>query len=365
LTTIAFEVINQKQTTPNAASNDYGHSWMDAGHSAGSGPFVISSWTKGTEIILNRNDNYWGTKPALKQVILKHVASADSELILLQKNEIDVAWDLTPSQISSLSSTPGLVTSSRPQAVLYWIWMNVAQKPFDNPKVWQAVKYSIDYDGLIQTLLNGQAIKNQTLSLQGLPGYNPAAPFSKNPTMAKSLLSQAGYPNGISAQMNVSSTNSVAVLTATKIQSDMADCGINITLNNITDAEIFTNWVNGNFQMGSDWWGGGLQSIMNFVPTWIIPAAGLAAKWSSWNDPQAVGLAEQTYTAPNESAADALYQQITNYCLDNAPFVILWQMVYAIGLSSSVVGLTVPFSRLFVDFSKVYKQSVGGYTPPS
>ena len=295
-------------------------------------------------------------------MLLRHVADPDSELVLLQNGEIDVAWDLTPTQIQSISSTPGLTTSESPQAVLYWMWPNCTKAPLNNPATWEAIKWSIDYDGIIDTVLNGQALKVQSLSLEGLEGYNPATPYSKNPAMVSSILSQAGISN-LSFQLQISSTNSVAQLIAPKLQSDMSDCGINVTLDSLTDAEIFTNWGTGDFQMLSDWWGGGLQSIMNFIPAWTLPSFGLAADWSDWNDPNVTSLSTQTYTTTTDAAADALYSQITNYCLTNAPFVVLWQMVYAIGMNTSVVGMTVPYSRLFIDFSKAYKQSVTGYTP--
>ena len=136
LAEIAYGVVNKKQLDANQKSisatgtetetSDQGSAWLNAGNSAGSGPFVITSWEKDTQIAMVANPNYAGNNPLnpnpvkLKKVIFHHVADAATELALLKSGEIDLMWNPTPPQVASAAVRRGIQRRDAPAVRHLW-----------------------------------------------------------------------------------------------------------------------------------------------------------------------------------------------------------------------------------------------------
>jgi len=269
---------------------------MDQGNSAGSGPFVITEWVTDDHVTLVANPNFWGTpKPKLSKVIFQHVATPEAELTLLQQGEVDVIYDAVPSQIAANQYTEGLVSSESSQATTSFLWLNQSQPPFNQgADVWNAVKWSIDYDGLINNVLSGAGVNVQTLSWKGLEGYDANNPFQHNPAMVKQLLTQAGFPNGISFTLKYNADDSIVPIYVPKLQSDMAACGITVTLDGEPGGQMATDDSNGNFAGLTTWEGGGLQHIANIAWVNLDARAGFWATWTNWKSTMAEQLVDAT-----------------------------------------------------------------------
>ena len=95
---------------------------MNQGNSAGSGPFVITEWVKDDHITFVQNTNYWGApKPRLKQVIFKHVATADLSSCSSRTARWTSSGTRPRSQVNANQFTKGIVYSSSPQAAHYFL----------------------------------------------------------------------------------------------------------------------------------------------------------------------------------------------------------------------------------------------------
>lgn len=227
----AASVINQKQVEAAGSSVEAQRAWLKE-HTAGSGRYVLSEWTPGNSIVLGRNDNFWQGTPQYKSVQIQQISESSQEVASLQQGDIDVAFDATPQQRTQLTSA-GFTSQGAVDPATYYLAMNEKIKPFDNPDVRAAVKYAIDYDGIIKGLLGGQAVRAGGVIAQGLPGYDPSldTAITTDVAKAKSLLAQAGYSNGFSFDF-YAATDSVKGLgvptktLATKLQSDLAAVGI-------------------------------------------------------------------------------------------------------------------------------------------
>src|SRR5262249_16551573 len=123
--------------------NDYGDTWL-LDHSAGSGPYVLDHWTKSSEFLLKANPNA-AAQPKTPNILLKHVADSASQQAQLDKGDADIAFDLTPEQFKAESSNKDISTSKGGNLQIFYLGMNVIQKPLDNPDVREAIRYAIDY----------------------------------------------------------------------------------------------------------------------------------------------------------------------------------------------------------------------------
>src|SRR5207302_1341499 len=133
-----------------------------------------------------------------------------------------------------LASKPGVMSQDGKLLQLVYVGMNVKQPPLDNVKVREAVRWSIDYDGIIRSLLRGGARKVQTIVPEGLFGFNSSAPFQQDISKAKALLAEAGVGGGFTVEMLVPTGPAPGgpkwADIAAKIQSDLAKAGIKVEL---------------------------------------------------------------------------------------------------------------------------------------
>ena len=243
----------------------------------------------------------------------------------------------------------------------YNIYLNGNSAPFNNKDVCNAVKWSIDYNSLVDTVLGGSGEVLQTLSWLGLPYADASTPYSLNPTMAKQLLAGAGYPNGLSVNLVYQNTDNLWPLVAPVIQANLAQSGITATLVGV-DLPTEDNYLtSSNFQMLAAWEGGGLSHIANAAWWTMDYRIGALAKWIGFNDPQALALIDATHDV-SEADAPAAWSALTQYGQSHAPVVNLWQLDKQVIISSKVQGLVMPLSRLYLNLGLVYKQGISGFS---
>lgn len=200
----------------------------------GTGPFELSSWQPGNKIVLKPNPYYWGAKPKLSEVTYLVVPSDATRLSLLKNNQIQAAMQVPPSQIASLQNTPGLKVNSQPGFALEYIGFNDQSGPFKNVQVRQALTYATDRASIIKniyfnsvSLATGPMPSTVWGSDSNLPQYN------YDPTKAKQLLAQAGYPNGFSTTVYVPTSDQTWMQVAQALQSEWAQVGVKVTIQSL------------------------------------------------------------------------------------------------------------------------------------
>lgn len=205
-------------------------------HGAGTGPFMLSSWQRGEQLVLKPNPYYWGPKPALKEVVFIPIVQSSERAIDLESGTVNMVLNPSPVSLSQIKSA-GDTVAMQAGPHIWWVGMNLLQKPFSSRLVRQALNYAVNKKGLIEDVLYGTGIPaNQPLAPSQL-GYNPHLnPYNYNLSKAKKLLKEAGYPHGFSATFLVPTSGSgmqQPVQMATYIQSDLAQIGVKLKIEQI------------------------------------------------------------------------------------------------------------------------------------
>jgi len=183
-----------------AAADKYGDQ-VDQ-YPSGTGPYKFVSWQRDGNLVLTRNDDYWGRKPEIKEVVIRKVGEEAGRVAGLLAGQGDVINNVPVDEIPRLEKHPRARIEKAEGLRMYFLAMNVTFKPFDNKLVRQAINYAVDptavikyiYDGYVY-LLNGPVGAN-------VIGYDPGFkryPF--DPKKARELLAKAGYPNGIEVKL--------------------------------------------------------------------------------------------------------------------------------------------------------------------
>lgn len=121
----------------------------------GTGPFQFVEYSEGRQLVYQKNENYWGEKPKVDQVIIKIIPDFNTRAMALESGEIDVA-DYLPAEILKKleSDTRFTVMRKIPSPCPNWIGMNTKKAPFDDVRVRKAVNYAVDVETIVETLIN-------------------------------------------------------------------------------------------------------------------------------------------------------------------------------------------------------------------
>src|SRR5213595_2042531 len=236
-------VVNSELVKKNASEKDPWGLEYTKQQTAGSGAYRVTKWTAGTEVIMERNDDWvGGPMPKIKRVIWRMVPQAGNRRALLERGDADISYELPYKDFQELKSAGKLDIVSLPFSNgIQYIGMNVTKPPFDNPKVRQAVAYAIPYQKIMDAALFGLA-----KPMFGAPAGTPAEVAWPQPhgyrtdiAKAKTLLAAAGFANGfettLSFDLGFAGVNEpLCVLT----QESLAQIGIKTTINKIPGA----NW---------------------------------------------------------------------------------------------------------------------------
>jgi peptide/nickel transport system substrate-binding protein len=230
-------VVDKKTVMANEKDGDLGYEWLK-NHSAGSGAFSLKTWNANELVTLEANPNYRHGAPGMKRVIIRHVPEPSAQRLLVEKADVDIARNLQPDQIKGLAGNTDVVIGKYPKAGLTYLATNDAHEILSKPKVRLAMRYLIDYEGMVNSFLAGQHKIHQAFWPSGLWGSYDETPFSLDIDKAKALLAEAGYPNGFKIKIDTLTEASYSEI-AQSIQQSLAKVGIEA---DITLSEGKTLW---------------------------------------------------------------------------------------------------------------------------
>ena len=230
-------VIDKELVMSNEKDGDLGYEWLKS-RSAGSGAFSIKTWKANEIVTLEANPEYRHGAPAMKRVILRHVAEPSSQRLLLEKGDVDMARNLTPDQVKGVMSNSHVTVDDSPKGTIVYMAANAGHPILGKTEVVQAIRHLVDYDSMANSFLAGQFVVHQAFWPGGLWGSLEETPYKQDVAQAKSLLESAGHADGFELTIHTL-TNSPFPEIAQALQSDLAKGGIKV---NIVTLEGKTLW---------------------------------------------------------------------------------------------------------------------------
>ncbi len=221
-------VIDSKLAMENVKDNDYGQAWLTT-NSAGSGPYRLDRWLANDIVLLQRVADNWGGEPAMARLIYRHMPESQTKRLALEAGDIDIAWGLSVADVSALQGNDALDIAEVTSGNMYYLMTSMADEKFQDPRVREALRYLIDYEGIADTILPYYAQLHQRPLGDGLDGSLPDPGYDLDPEKAKALLAEAGYPNGMDVTLRVL-TEAPFINVATAMQATLAQGGIRAEL---------------------------------------------------------------------------------------------------------------------------------------
>jgi len=187
----AFSVTTVAILSP-ASIDKAGPGYKNITQPVGTGPYVFKEYTKGAQVVVTKNPNYWGKKPYYDTVTIRIVPEAATRESLLLANQVDAIILPPISDVPALQKNAAVKVLLAPSNRIIFISINNTVKPLDNPKVRQALNYAVDKEAMIKSIMFGTGFVLDAPMASSLFGYCKTGSYPYDPEKAKALLKEAG-----------------------------------------------------------------------------------------------------------------------------------------------------------------------------
>jgi peptide/nickel transport system substrate-binding protein len=306
----------------------------------GTGPFRLAKWQTGQEIVLLRNEEYWGEKPHLEKVVYKIIPDATTALTALKSGELDFIPRLLPIQFHEQTSGPAFeeryakATYEVPQ--LAYIGWNEARPFFADKRVRQALTLLIDRPKIIEVVRGGMGTIAASPFPLGSPDFHPmihALPY--DPQRAAQLLDEAGWidhngdgvrdKGGVEFKFEIVASNSNAAANALIgiLQDELGKAGISVTARRLDSAALQNTLRDQKADAAITGW----ISPLLFDPYQVLhssAARNRGLNYFNFRNSEADSIMERARTEFDPEKRKRLYWRFQEIFLEEQPYTLLY-----------------------------------------
>lgn len=305
----------------------------------GTGPFKFVSRAAQDNIVLEKFDEYWGTPAYLDKVTFKIIENADSLVMSLQSGAIDLCSHLTSTQVAQLGDD--FYVAEGTMNLVQALYLNNGEKPFDDVRVRQALCYAVDKQGIIDLAFDGYGSPIGSSMYPAFGKYfdeDLINYYTKDVEKAKSLLAEAGYPDGFSMTITVPSNYQPHIDTAQVIVEQLKEIGVTAEIQLVE----WGTWL-------SDVYAGRqFQSTVVGVDASNMTARALLERFSStagnnfinYNNAEYDKLFAAALASYDDAEQTAIYKQMLENLTVNAANVYIQDLADLVAVRQGLEGVT-------------------------
>lgn len=311
----------------------------------GTGPYKVVKNNPGESVTAEAYDGYWGTKPGIQNVTFKVCASADSVVMDLEGGSIDMYMRLTADQVSQLSDD--FTIEKGTMNLVQALYLNNADPLFQDERVRQALCYAVDRQQVLDFISNGdgQIVGSSMFPTFG-KYYVPELEtlYQQNVDKAKELLTEAGYPDGITFTVKVPSNHQPHIDTAQVLADQLKAAGVTMNIELIE----WNSWLS-DVYTARDY-----QATVVGVDASRLTAAAMLERFTSTAHNNFVNYSNAEYDAMYEKATNAVddeertqyYKECERILAETAANVYIQDMAEYVAIRKTYTGYT--FYPLYV-----------------
>ena len=222
------------------ADDPWALKWIQS-NTAGFGAYHLESLRPDDQAVFVANPNYFLGQPHFQRVIYKEVPSEASRVTLLKTGQVHMIDRPSIQKVVDLQQDPNVRVDRASGRSIASARMNPKCKPFDDIRVRQAINYAVDKDSLNTAVFAGQADIAKSIVPPIVDGYNPSHfPYEYDLDKARTLLAEAGYPDGISEPIPLLYADAFwhQEPVAIQIADQLKKVGLNVQPTRVTTSEM-------------------------------------------------------------------------------------------------------------------------------
>ena len=303
----------------------------------GTGPFRFVSRTPQESVVLERFDDYWGEKAYLKTVTFKIIDNASTLVMSLKSGAIDLCAHLTSVQAAELGEDFTILEGT--MNLVQAVYLNNAVEPLNDLKVRQAMSYAINREEIMLFLADGRGTPVGSSMYPAFGKYfmpELADYYSYDVEKAKSLLAEAGYPDGFDLEITVPSNYQPHMDTATVVVEQLKAIGINATIKSVE----WSTWLSDTYM------GRNFQATVIGFDAKTLTAQAMLGRWQSDADDNMINFSNGEYdetlaaaiAATDEAEQIALYKRCQEILTEQAANLYIQDLCDLVAMKNTLEG---------------------------
>ncbi|RJQ11894.1 MAG: ABC transporter substrate-binding protein [Bacillota bacterium] len=328
-----------------------GEDYLSAGNELGTGPYKLQQWKRGDQVLLEKFGDYWRGWDGnhFEKVLLKVVPESGTARQMLEAGQVDYVRLLPFEDIEALKQNAAFTVTATPGFQNVYILINTQREPTNDPRVRQALAYSVPYDQIIENVMYGYATQSVGPIPKGMWGHDDTLPqYTYDLETARQLLTDAGYPDGgFSLMMTVASGDENHRKVAELWKAELTKLGIDLDIRTMPFDAQWDLAKSSNLDERQDLY------ILYYWPDVCSPQCYLEGCFITQTDPIIFNLCyysdpqvdewiiEAWETAGRDrEAATAIYRQIQEKLIEDSPAIFLYDMQNVRVMNSSIRNFT-------------------------
>lgn len=318
----------------------------------GSGPYKFKKWAQGDKIEFEAYDGYYQGAPAIKNLTYSIIPNSSTAALALESGEIDMSLNVATADIKAMKDKKGITMLEDPSSAFYFIGMNTKVDKLSDVRVRQAISKCINKQNLIDGALDGYGVPTNTFIAEGVLGYDPDFdPLPYDVEGAKKLMKEAGYPDGFKLSISIPENRSKH---AQIIQSDLAQIGIDLTIDIIETGKFWDDLENLDYEMMIMGW-----SYMVMDPDVgyysLYKKDDMAGNYTGFGNEKTDGLLAAGRTETDQKKRAEIYAELEKIVQTAAPYVPLYWRVDAVAHNENLTGVKIPPCGLYYVYNYAWK----------
>lgn len=315
-----------------------GQSEFTAETANGTGPFKLEEFVVGERTVLSANEDYHAGRPHVDTLEMIQIPDNTARLNALQGGQVDAMVFLEYPQAKALENDDSVQLIRGPGSAAVPFTMRIDEAPFDDPKVREAFKLSVDREQMVDNVLLGFGRVGNDVFGEGYPSYNQSLEQREyDPERAKELLAEAGYPDGLTVTLYTSDAGPGMKASATALKEQASAAGIEIQLETLDTAAYFSNDLYLSAPLYQSYWSSSFESVTQdgLLPDSPYNETGWPPEGSDWADRfrEAQGIAD-------DDERNALYGQLQQELWADGGYIIWGFADLVDAVSPQVTGVT-------------------------
>ena len=319
----------------------------------GTGPYKIVSFRRDGDTVFRRNDNYWGEKPQIKELIWRRVTEEAARVAGLEAGQADVIDHVPVHEIPRLERHPRVRVGKVPGLRIYFFGLNPALKPWDNKLVRQAANYSVDTRSIVKNIFDGNGFELDGPVGPHVVGYDPNwKRYPYDPKKAKELLAKAGHKNGVDVKLYFNPARYAKTLEVVQVVKDqMRKGGFRVEL---VPQEWVVYWGRSGINGGKlPFYYIGRGGVLDADIFWDQYFHTGVTKRLSYTNPEFDALIEKEQGMGNPQERVKVLQQAGRVLMEDVPFVPLYHLADTYGASRDLIWKPRPDEKIHVYEMKI------------
>jgi peptide/nickel transport system substrate-binding protein len=304
----------------------------------GTGPFKFSSWSPGNTFVMTRNPSYWGGKVSIGNVKIETIPSEQSIASAVEAHTVQLGL-LTEPQVAT--HLPSSVTLDKVLDLTYRaLMLQDKTGPLANVDNRLAIACAVNREQVVQDAVfgAGQVVGPVPLGVYASDPVSAVCPTT-DLAKAKSYLQKAGDPKGFSfTAVTSTDLDPTSAAQATVVQSDLAQAGITMNIENLASDAYIQDWLKGKFEAAFAW-NGADPNPYTMYGRYFGTGANLGVP-AGYSSPELQKLLTQGDTAAGAAAQKSAWTALSNQLTSNAVWIWLFTAYDYAAVSPSLHGFT-------------------------